>query len=253
MNNILIYFAIKYSGNFMEIYNALKTLEKVPEEELEKIDDLVKSKEIKAITIMDEEYPESFKILTNPPFVIFYEGNIELLKREWKMTLTGDFHNEKIDEFLNQSLPEVIKRHTLVTCYYKNLDMKINDFYKLKQGETIYISANGLNNPYFANKVDLDEKTLIISEYPNNVNISKNKLRNRNRLVAALSDALIIYSSKTKSGIMNLVSNFLNVGKEVYCFPGDFSEEDGNSSLIKQGANLITSVKDVYEFKEKEC
>ncbi|MBN3534784.1 DNA-processing protein DprA [Mycoplasma procyoni] len=247
MDSILIYLAIKYQGKYSDIYKALKDQEKIPVKEVEKIDRMIASGEIKAITIIDEKYPQEFKYLFQPPFVIFYEGNKELLKNPYKLCLTGDSETPKVNRYLDQSLPEVIKRQTLVTSYFKNVEEKVVDYFEKNDAPRIFISANGLNNPYFAKKVMPGENTLIISEYPNGVHLSKNKLKNRNRLVASLAQALVIYSSGVKSGIMNLVTNFLNMGKDIFCYPGNFDENDGNSKLLKEGANLITSIKDVYE------
>ena len=55
MRNILIYFAIKYHGDYQKILNAIKTKEKVQNEDLQKV------KNIKALTIIDENYPLSLK------------------------------------------------------------------------------------------------------------------------------------------------------------------------------------------------
>ena len=96
MNIILIYFAIKYKGYFHDIYNAIKKKEFIPIDELEIIKNKIENGEIRAITIIDDEYPESLKLINNPPFVLFYEGNKELLKNDNKMILTGDFDNENI-------------------------------------------------------------------------------------------------------------------------------------------------------------
>ncbi|UWD33916.1 DNA-processing protein DprA [Mesomycoplasma molare] len=252
MNNVLIYFAIKYKGNFNDIYNALKNQEKISENELKKIEYKVNNNEIKAFTILDDIYPEEFKVLVKPPFVVFYEGNVSILKNKWKIYLTGDEKNNKVNQYLEQSLKEIAKRYTLITCFYKNLDIDINNFFITNNSPIIYVSTNGIKNPYFADKININENKLIISEYPNEVNISKNKLKNRNRLAAALSESLIIYSSKIDSGINNLVTNFLNLGKEIYCFPGDFSDEDGNANLIKDGANIITSIKDIYSDERRK-
>lgn len=247
MNLILIYFSIKYKGDFQKIFSALKNHEEINDEDLTNLKNKIDSREIEAITLLDDEYPNEFKRLFKPPFVLFYKGNIKLLKNEFKINLTGDKNNRDVEAYLNQSLPEVFKRYTWVTNLYKGLDQNINNEFIKNNKPRIYISANGVEKPYFANEIILDENSLIISEYPNGSNISKAKLKLRNRLVASLSSQMVIYSSEKDSGIMNLVSNFLEQGKEIYCFPGDFeNEDDGNTTLIKQGANLITKIKDIY-------
>lgn len=85
----------------------------------------------------------------------------------------------------------------------------------------------------------------MLTEYPPEAHPTKDTFRNRNRIIASFADMLILFTSKKDGPINNLVTNFLNSGKEIYCFPGDGSSEDGNSELIKQGANLITSIKDI--------
>ena len=121
------------------------------------------------------------------------------------------------------------------------------NYYLQNNKEIIFVSCNGLDNPYFAKNINVDNNSLLISEYPNGVNINKKRLKERNRIVAAISDALIVFSSKKESGIMNLVTNFLNQGKEIYCYPGLQNENDGNNILIKDGANLITSIDDITD------
>ena len=126
MNLVLIYFAIKYKGYFHDIYNAIKKKEFIQMEELEKIGEDLSSGKIKAITIIDEDYPEPLKQINQPPFVLFYEGNKELLKEKLIM-LTGDFSNENINKFINESAFELSKNYTLVSNFSKGLDEKIID------------------------------------------------------------------------------------------------------------------------------
>ncbi|QJB71126.1 DNA-processing protein DprA [Mycoplasma sp. 1654_15] len=249
MKSILIYFATKYKGDFYKILKALKENERVSDENAQAVMDDLEQKGIQAFTVLDSVYPEVFKHLKTPPFVIFYKGNINLLKNDLpKISLVGEQYNEIVQSYLDKSLSEVIKRHTLVTNGYKGVEEKINNYFLQNQGKLIFVSANGVENPWISSKFEQNNQNiLLISEYPN-TNVSYKRLKNRNRLVAALSKNLIVYSSSKASGIQNLVNHFLMIGKEIFCFPGDINfENDGNTELIKQGANLITEVKDVYK------
>ena len=246
MNLVLIYFAIKYKGYFHDIYNAIKKKEFIQMEELEKIGEDLSSGKIKAITIIDEDYPEPLKQINQPPFVLFYEGNKELLKEKLIM-LTGDFSNENINKFINESAFELSKNYTLVSNFSKGLDEKIIDNLIKNNQNLILISSNGLINPYFGKNINELEfnkdKCLIISEYPANVNLNHKRLIQRNRISIGLSEALIIASSYKESKISNLVSCALEQGKDIFCFPGLQSENDGNNLLIRDGAKMITSIK----------
>ena len=246
MNLVLIYFAIKYKGYFHDIYNAIKKKEFIQMEELEKIGEDLSSGKIKAITIIDEDYPEPLKQINQPPFVLFYEGNKELLKEKLIM-LTGDFSNENINKFINESAFELSKNYTLVSNFSKGLDEKIIDNLIKNNQNLILISSNGLTNPYFGKNINElkfnKDKYLIISEYPENVNLNHKRLIQRNRISIGLSEALIIASSYKESKISNLVSCALEQGKDIFCFPGLQCENDGNNLLIRDGAKMITSIK----------
>lgn len=246
MNLVLIYFAIKYKGYFHDIYNAIKTKEFIQLEELEKIGEQLNTEKIKAITIIDEDYPESLKQINQPPFVLFYEGNKKLLKEKLIM-LTGDFSNENISRFINESIIELSKNYTLVSNFSKGLDEDIIDNLVKNNQNLMLISSNGLVNPYFGKNIkelNFDKnKYLILSEYPANVNLNYKRLIQRNRISIGLSEALIIASSYKDSKILNLVSCALEQGKDIFCFPGLQNDNDGNNLLISDGAKMITSIK----------
>lgn len=251
MKNTLIHYAIKYKGDYKSIQKAVQTNEEVTKEELFEIQKKVDSGEIKAITIVDQNYPESFQILKNPPYVLFYRGDIEILNsKSPKSSLIGEKYNSKIQEFFNRSLDQIIKRHTLVTNGYKGVEQKIMEYFRLNEIPIIAVSANGVQNPWLFDDFSDYEKILFISEYPNGTNINKKRLIERNRLVAALANFLVVYSIRQIGGSQNLVNYFLDFGKEIYCF-FDKDEEDeldfkGCSDLIYQGANWITEIRDVY-------
>ena len=80
MRNILIYFSIKYQGDYFSILEAIKRKEQIPKEEIENIS---KTK-YKVITCIDEDYPYALRNSVCPPFVLFYEGDISLLSSKTK-------------------------------------------------------------------------------------------------------------------------------------------------------------------------
>ncbi|AJC49878.1 DNA-processing protein DprA [Mycoplasma flocculare] len=251
MKNKLIHYAIKYKGDYKLIQKAVQIEEKITKEELFEIQKKLDSGKINAITIVDENYPESFQMLKDPPYVLFYRGNIEFLNNKMpKSSLIGEKYNSKIQEFFNRSLDEVIKRHILVTNGYKGVEQKVMEYFRLNDAPIIAISANGVRNPWLFDDFLDYKNVLFISEYPSDTKINRQRLIERNRLVAGLANFLVIYSIRQTGGSQNLVNYFLDFGKEIYCF-FDKNDEDaldykGCSDLIYQGANWITEIKDIY-------
>jgi len=232
MNVILIYFAKKYKGNWDKIYEALEKKEKVSIAEIKETEKWISKTKLRILTILDVDYPAKLKQAFKPPFVLWIKGDIRNLE-ENIINLSGNQMDENIKKFIDRDISEYIKTHLISMCFYKGVEEYISN----KTDKILYVGAEG---------IDESNKALIaISEYPPGAHATKDTYRNRNRIIAALSNMLILFSSEKNGKINNLVTNYLNLGKEVYCYPGDGSEMDGNSELIKQGATLITAVRDV--------
>ena len=239
MNIILIYFSIKYKGDWDKIYKALENKEKVSMKDITLLEEKIKESKHEIITIIDKDYPEQLKQAYKPPFVIWLKGNKDLLKSKFIMA-TGNYVNNEDEKRINKFIPVIERTYTIVSSSYKGIDQKVSA--KSKNG-IFYVLANGVNDPYLNSKIK--NKDLVVTEYPPETGLSKDRFRNRNRIISAFASSLILFSSIKNGAINNLVTNFLNLGKEVYCFPGNGNEEDGNSELIKQGANLITNIQDI--------
>ena len=66
--NLLAYLAVKYSQNWNDMFNAIKTKENV---DYETIENTIATLKGDYITIIDDSYPEELKHIFRPPFVIF--------------------------------------------------------------------------------------------------------------------------------------------------------------------------------------
>ena len=75
MEEILLFFALKYQGDFQSILKALQAKEKVSQEERREAVAKVNSK---YTTIISSDYPDALKEISCPPFVLFYHGNLNI-------------------------------------------------------------------------------------------------------------------------------------------------------------------------------
>ena len=69
----------------------------------------------------------------------------------------------------------------------------------------------------------------------------------RNRLIAALSDVVIVTEARKKSGSLITVDFALELGKEIYAFPGRITDScsEGCNGLLQNGAGVITSLEEL--------
>lgn len=89
----------------------------------------------------------------------------------------------------------------------------------------------------------------IISEYAPGVKPLAGHFPMRNRIISGLSDGIVVIEAKDKSGSLITVEYGLEQGKEIYALPGRATDRlsEGCNNLIKLGAKLITSPKDILE------
>lgn len=93
------------------------------------------------------------------------------------------------------------------------------------------------------------EEGLIITEYIVGTNPSPNNFPMRNRIVAAISNGILISQAPKQSGAMITVDFALEYGRDIYAIPGNIEDylSEGCNILIKDGAKLVTSYKDILE------
>jgi len=119
-------------------------------------------------------------------------------------------------------------------------------------GTTIAVLANGLDKIYPATHTDLGRRLLeqggtIFSEYPHGTPGLKQNFIARNRIVAGLSDALLITEATEKSGTLHTARFALEQGRDVLVVPGNITSPNsvGTNRLIKSGAIPVTCVDDI--------
>lgn len=121
-------------------------------------------------------------------------------------------------------------------------------------GTTIAVLGNGLSYIYPTNHADLARRIVeqggaILSEYGPHVLARGYQFLERNRLVSAFSDAVIITEAAARSGTLNTASHAIEQNKELFVVPGNITSllSAGCNSLLKQGATPITCAEDVIE------
>lgn len=225
----LINYAIYYSGEYKDILNAIKNNTKVENQ-----------CDVDAITIFDKEYPKKLFDLKYPPFVLFYKGDINLLK-ESAIGVVGSRnpcdYALKATEFLCKAKKDKI----IVSGLAKGIDACAH----LNAVKTIGVLGCGIDYIYPYCNYDLicnvKKEGLVLSEYPFMTKPLAYHFPFRNRIIVGLSDSLYVMQSKQKSGTMTSVNEALELGKDIHVLPYDIFNKDGvhNNQLIYDGANPI--------------
>jgi len=122
-------------------------------------------------------------------------------------------------------------------------------------GVTIAVLASGVDRPYPAGHSRLlrkitDNNGLVLSEYPPGTTPAKHRFLVRNRLVAALSDAVLVVEAGARSGARNTARWARKLGRPALAVPGSVlaASSVGCHAMIRDGeALLVTRAVDVID------
>ena len=252
IRDVLIYFAIKYEGDYDLISSAIRKKERI---EQVLIDEALSKLKCNVITFLDENYPIYLKQIYKPPFVLFYYGDISILNKARKLGVVGtrspsNYGKEVTSYLLNDLLSK--EDIVIVSGLALGIDSLSHEIALNNNRKTIAILANGIDDYYIKNNLYLynriKEEGLVISEYSPNCKVDKEKFRVRNRLIAAFSDALLIPEANIKSGTSITVNYALENDKEILCVPTSILDKNSLTNyLLKQGASIVLDYKDIID------
>lgn len=207
----------------------------------------------KAVVFHSDEYPQRLKHFDSSPLVLYLKGNMNLNHKRTvaiigtrKPTEQGKINCEKLIEGLQDYGVQIISglAFGIDTCAHKK-SVETNT-------ETIGVMGHGLDILYPAENRKLVSKMFhnggVLTEFPINTRPDRENFPMRNRIIASMSDVVIVVESKRKGGSI-ITAEFANTySKDVFAIPGRTTDEasEGCNKLIKQHkANLLESAADI--------
>lgn len=118
-------------------------------------------------------------------------------------------------------------------------------------GKTICVLGCGINYNYLSDNAqmreDITKDGAVISEYPPDTPPIGYQFPARNRIIAALSDGILIIESGYKSGSLITANLALEMGKELFALLGNNSpQNEGSNARIKEGTAIpVTDFMDI--------
>ena len=214
--------------------------------------------DVRAITIVSEDYPKELKDIDIPPLVLYAKGNVELLRTE-KFSIVGSRKSLPLSIKIAENYAKELLSagFTLVTGIAEGVDKAVL-LSGLKSKRVISVVAGGFNRLYPKFNQDVFNKVceegLVISEYPLDVKPMPYFFPVRNRIIAGLSKGTLIVNGSKKSGTLYTAEYAEEYGRDLFCVPYSVGVKsgEGNNELIKRGAMLTDSPSDILEFYNLE-
>lgn len=217
-----------------------------------------------ASLLIDEDgFPELWREIPNPPILIFYRGDLELLKTPM-VSMIGSRKISPYGKKMAQELTMCLVNEgiTTVSGLAAGVDTHIHETSILYQGRTIGIIPGGLDYYYpYENRQlqqEMGRSQLLLSEYLPHHQLSKLQFIMRNRLVAGLTRATTIVQGTRKSGSLITANYALQYDRQVFALVGNIDDDHstGCNDLVYSGATPIISLeqysKDIRELLETQ-
>ena len=212
---------------------------------------------IEEISINSNEYPKVLKNIYDPPLKLYILGNKDILKQKG-IAIVGSRnateYGKKVAFKFARELSE--KGINIISGLAVGIDTyaHIGALQEKSMGKTIAVLGSGLDEIYPKQNIELAKQIIkyegcIISEYPLGTRPQRINFPQRNRIISGLSKGVLIVEAGEKSGSLITADFAIEQGKEVFAIPGNIMNQNsiGTNNLIKQGAKLVTSYKEVLE------
>jgi DNA processing protein len=209
---------------------------------------------VRLVFLGSADWPTKLECLTDPPEVMFCRGRLELLA-ERAVGIVGSRETSAGGADLAARLGERLAEEgwTVVSGLARGIDACAHRGALAAGGDTIAVLGCGPDVPYppenDALLARIAAQGLVVSEFAPGAPPRSAQFPRRNRVLAALSDAVVVVESRLRSGALVTAKYALDQGKELYAVPGwpSAALSQGPLQLLRQGARLIRSAEDLVE------
>ncbi len=204
------------------------------------------------LALDDGLYPGALLHLTDPPPLLWAIGKLDLLAKPAvgivgsRHATRGGIHHAR--EFA-RSLGDA--NRTVISGMARGIDAAAHEGGLQTGSSTIAVLAHGLEKMYPVSNRELGlsiaAKGLLLSEFALGSLPLRDHFPRRNRLIAALSEAVLVVEAARHSGSLITARLAADLGRDVFALPGSIDSplSKGCHYLIKQGAKLVDSAADI--------
>lgn len=220
---------------------------------IEKIQTVMKDKNIKCVKYYEDHYPAKLKNINNYPYMLYFLGDISKLNNVKCVSIVGSRNATQYGMNAASLISEKLSSYGLgiVSGMARGIDSCAH--YKCidKKSYTCAVLGCGIDIVYpKSNKTLYDsiiDNGCIVSEFPPLTPPYSYNFPIRNRIISGLSELIIVVEAGIRSGTLITATYALEQGKDVLAVPGSiFSDKSkGTNKLIRDGAFPFTDFTDL--------
>lgn len=203
------------------------------------------------------QIPYRLREISDPPEKLYIQGNFPDEEMKF-LTVVGSRKHTPYGKAVCQKLIEKLKGYPIVIVSGLALGLDaIAHSAAIDAGlKTLAVPGSGLGTSvlypktnYALSKKILESGGCLVSEFEPKFKATRWSFIQRNRIMAGLSDAVLIIEAEEKSGTLATARLATDYNRELLVIPGQISSptSKGTNELIRQGATPITKSADILE------
>lgn len=210
--------------------------------------------EVKILSYNSSEYPEMLKEISTPPPFLYVKG-----KGGFSNNSIGVVGTRKMSSYGKLACEKIVngfskKNISIVSGLANGIDSYAHEL-AIKNGNSVIgVLAQGLDVVYPPNNAKLykkvEEKGLLVSEYPLGMHPMPFTFPQRNRIIVGLSKGILVVESFKKGGSLITAKLALDEGRDIFACPGfvSYPSFEGCNELIKNSqAKLCDRAEDILD------
>ncbi len=238
----------------------------------EEEEERLQKKNLRFIAVCDENYPRKLRNIYDPPLGLYVKGRLPGEHRE-KEDISPKENCQNIStapvigivgarncSYYGKDLAKAFSRElseagiSVISGMARGIDGYAHEGAMLGQTPSYAVLGCGADICYPAENRKIYEKLIsgggILSEYPPGTEARASHFPVRNRIISGMADGILVIEAKERSGSLITMDSALEQGKDVFAVPGRIGDplSKGCNNIIKMGANLVDSVRDILEF-----
>jgi DNA processing protein len=200
------------------------------------------------------EYPPLLDEIYDPPLVLYGRGRLEILTNPC-ISIVGTRKPTVYGMQMAQGIAADVggRGIVIVSGLARGIDAAAHRGCLEGGGTTIAVLGCGIDIVYPKEHKLLAQKILenglLISEFPPGASPSPQNFPIRNRIISGLSWGTLIVEAREYSGSLITARLAMEQNRELFAIPGNLTSPQsfGSNFLIKQGAKLVQSWRDIIE------
>lgn len=206
----------------------------------------------------DPRYPERLRRIGTPPVLLYYAGRLPDLENCFAVAVVGSRDYTEYGAKLTFEMAHdlAVGGATVISGLAYGVDSIAASAAIAAGGQTVAVLGSGIDVIYPREHVKLARLVakhgVVMTEYPPGTRPYGNHFPIRNRIISALSHAVLVTSASLRSGSLITARCAKEQGKQLYALPGNVNDPlcEGTALLLREGAHAAVCAEDILNANE---